>query len=153
MKTTSLTPYANCLIFTYLYLALNSSVCCISFAAKAEGHYWQLLVTLRTASIWGMCDGFLRILALVCGAEFYQNVMKNVLMILGWIFNSGTEVTILFLLLSFISYLNVAYLFSLLYGIANVLLSYLVNKYMEEVFGKLSQVKYAILQRNTPSYP
>ena len=137
------TPYAKCLLCCYGYFCLNFLVGFISFAAEPEGHYRQLVITLRAFTLWGAVDGCIFLLAVLCGPAAYKMFFSKILSIISSLYGSVNELMVIFLIISFVSYLNFPFLLAALYGIMNAALDYFANRMLAQIYAQGSMNQYA----------
>ena len=102
-------------LFTFLYLCVNAIASSAVFLMKAKGDYLQLVYTLRTLSVWGLFNGLLLLIA-ICFPGIYVYFLHFVLYVINGLYNVTCELTILFLIMCFISYLNLVFGCALVYG-------------------------------------
>ena len=138
----SMSIVAKCLLWSYLYLCINAAACCISFAFVPEGHYLQLVYTIRSFSIFGIIDGLLIFIAILCGRQAYEMIFSYLLSFINYFYSTTNTFTVLFFILCFISYLDFIYGISLVYGILNAIAIYFANSALEELYKKIEEVKY-----------
>eukprot|EP00826_Nyctotherus_ovalis_P008259 TRINITY_DN12135_c0_g1_i7.p1 TRINITY_DN12135_c0_g1~~TRINITY_DN12135_c0_g1_i7.p1 ORF type:complete len:168 (-),score=48.94 TRINITY_DN12135_c0_g1_i7:146-649(-) len=132
----SINPMAKCILFIYFHFIINTTACCITFLLKPEGHYLQLIYTLRSFSVWGLINACLLLLAVVCGQNAYKNLFKHLLGVVNFLYEICNQLTVIFLIMYFISYLNFPCGLALTYGGLNFYTHVMANSALEELYSK-----------------
>eukprot|EP00831_Metopus_contortus_P002592 TRINITY_DN1094_c0_g1_i1.p1 TRINITY_DN1094_c0_g1~~TRINITY_DN1094_c0_g1_i1.p1 ORF type:complete len:205 (+),score=43.77 TRINITY_DN1094_c0_g1_i1:70-684(+) len=130
----SMTTYTKCLICCFSYFTINLICCAIVYMVDPEGHYNQMILTLRPFSFWGVLNGLAFVGAVIAGKTLYHSIMKYIIKYLTYLYEIMAEFLVLFFIACIISYHNFIFITAGIFGITSVVLAFLSMNLLEKIY-------------------